>query len=261
MVDPSNGGTFSPVRILEVPSFGPIAEYYDDLMGQVPYEMWADYFELLLLTMEKSPKSMLDVCCGTGTVAELMCKRGYEVSGIDLSEPMIIEAQRKAAEMAFPIEYRACDAANFDFGRQFDAAYSFFDSFNYITDLGHLEKAFINIARHLPAGAPLIFDLNTPFAFEQKMFDQEDTRKKTTVKYKWRGDYDARTRIIRVEMDFWVGDKEFKEVHVQRAHSRDEIFEALWRAGFENVMAYDSYTLDPPRKRSDRVHIACVRSS
>jgi len=33
----------------------------------------------------------------------------------------------------------------------------------------------------------------------------------------------------------------------------------LAKAGFVDIQAYNSYTLDPPRKRSDRLHYAALK--
>jgi len=238
-------------------SFGPIAPFYDQLMHQVPYGMWMSYYELLLITQEVHPRKYLDVCCGTGTCAEQLAAVGNAVAGIDLSAPMIEEARRKAELAGLQIRYEAMDAASFDLGESFEAAYSFFDSFNYITDLGRLGSAFKRVAAHLDPGGSFIFDLNTAYAFEKKMFDQEDTRKKTAVQYKWVGDYDATSRVIHVHMTFWVDGKEFREVHIQRAHREEEVIDLLLAANFTDIVVYDAYTLEPPRKKSDRVHVAC----
>jgi len=241
--------------------FGPIAPFYDQLMHTVPYDMWMEYYLLLLETRECHPQRVLDVCCGTGSVAEMLAAKGYEVSGIDIAPAMIKEAQRKAALLGLDIEYKAEPAQSFKFDQPFDSAYSFFDSLNYIIDLGELRKAIQNVGDHLNAGGMFVFDLNTEYAFTQKMFDQQDTRKKSAVKYQWKGDYDKSTKVIHVNMDFWFEDKQYHEVHIQRAHTRDEIFEMLMEAGFEELTVFDAYTLDPPRKNSDRVHYRAMKGA
>jgi ubiquinone/menaquinone biosynthesis C-methylase UbiE len=240
-------------------SFGPVAPYYDELMSEVPYDMWAGYYRLLLEQIGAKPRSLLDVCCGTGNVAELLAAEGFEVTGFDLSKPMIAQAKKKAREKGLPIAYTAADAAKLDLGRTFDAAYSFFDSLNYITDPQKLHGAIGRVAAHLPKGGSFVFDVNTAYAFENKMFDQQDTRRATRLKYKWRGAYDSATRLIKVTMKFWHEGGEFEETHVQRAYSDEELREFLGDAEMRVEHVYESYTLDRPRATSDRLHYVAIK--
>lgn len=241
-------------------AFGPVAPYYDHLMSTVPYRMWVGYYLLLLSHQDVHPKTMLDVCCGTGNMCELMQDEGFQLFGVDISAPMIEEARRKAKEHFLPIEYECMDAATFELNRTFDAAFSFYDSLNNITDRNRLQMAFNSVARHLKPGGSWIFDMNTAFAFEQHMFDQQNLKPGADLRYKWVGDWDPQSRIITVNMKFWFHDQEFEEVHIQRAYEQDDVREMLLTAGFEDIHIYNSYSLDPPRKRSDRVHFACIRS-
>jgi SAM-dependent methyltransferase len=240
-------------------SFGPIAPYYDRLMRDVPYDMWAGYYRLLLAQLGSSPKTLLDVCCGTGTLAELLACDGFTVTGFDVSAPMVAEAVRKAKEKGLNIEYRVSNAAELDLGRRFDGAYSFFDSLNYITDPEDLRSAIRRVGEHVEPSGSFIFDVNTAYAFEKRMFDQKDMRKASRLKYEWRGDYDPATRLIEVKMDFWYAGEPFSEVHVQRAYTDDELSSYLDEAGFDVERVYESYTLDPPRAASDRLHYVAVR--
>jgi len=242
-----------------VPSFGPVAPYYDELMKTVPYRMWAGYFQLLLSQQGISPKKVLEVCCGTGTLCEILAKEGYEMSGFDLSAAMIAEAKSKARRHKLDIKYTVADAVHFFLGETFDAAFSFFDSLNYIVEPPRLQSALHSIGQHLKPGGSFIFDLNTAYAFEQKMFDQKNLRTNSRLRYDWHGEFDKETRIIRVEMKFWHEGEAFEEVHLQRAYSEEEVRSMLANAGFEQVKAFTSYSLDPVRATSDRVHYSCVR--
>ncbi len=239
-------------------AFGPIAPHYDVLMASVPYGMWAGYYRLLLATIEHDPDTLLDVCCGTGNLAEIMADSGYVVTGFDISPGMIEEARRKSKSRDVQIEYRVADARTVDLGAMFDGAFSFFDSLNYIVELEGFRSAVARVARHLGPGGSFVFDLNTAYAFEAAMFDQVELRRNAKIRYKWTGDYDPATRIINVDMRFWRDGEEITETHVQRAHSDQEVREALADAGFDQVRVFESYTLDPPRRRSDRVHYAAM---
>jgi SAM-dependent methyltransferase len=238
--------------------FGPIAPYYDDLMRRVPYYMWANYYRLLLAHQGVSARRLLDVCCGTGSVAELLTDERFEVTGIDISAPMIEVARQKALESGREVRYEVADACVFDLGERFDAAYSFFDSLNYITDPADLRAAIARVAAHLLPGGSFVFDLNTEFAFAAKLFDQHDMKKSAPIRYKWVGHWDPGTRLIRVDMEFWRGKEWFTETHWQRAYSDEEIRGYLADAGFGRIECFESYTLDRPRAKSDRVHYAAI---
>ena len=190
----------------------------------------------------------------------MLTESGYQVTGFDLSEPMIEVARQKAEERNLAIDYHVADARTLDLAQTFEGAFSFFDSLNYITTAEGLREAILSVGRHVEPGGSFIFDLNTEFAFEQNMFDQEDLRRRALIRYQWEGTYDRPSRIITVEMKFWRGDEEIREEHIQRAHRDEEVREFLTEAGFDSVRAFDSYTLDPPRKRSDRVHYVARRA-
>jgi ubiquinone/menaquinone biosynthesis C-methylase UbiE len=240
-------------------SFGAVAPYYDELMKSVPYQMWCSYYLLLLAHQCQHPKSVLDVCCGSGTMCELLTKEGFELSGVDLSEGMISQAIRKAKRKKLSIDYHVGDAASFELGRQFDAAFSFFDSLNNILEPRRLQDAFDRVYGHLQPGGSWIFDVNTAYAFEAQMFDQQNLRPNAKLRYKWTGTWNPQDRTIAVDMRFWYRDESFREIHRQRAYEREEIEAMLKKSGFVSIRAFHSYTLNPPRLRSDRVHYMALK--
>jgi len=73
-------------------SYGPLASSYDALTGDVPYGEFADYYEQLLSREGKDNLTLLDLCCGTGTLTYMMAERGHEMIGVDLSEEMLAVA-------------------------------------------------------------------------------------------------------------------------------------------------------------------------
>ncbi|RYG26223.1 class I SAM-dependent methyltransferase [bacterium] len=239
-------------------SFGPVAPYYDELMRSVPYRMWTSYYLLLLAHQGVRPTKVLDVCCGTGTMCEMLVEEGKELSGFDLSPGMIERAREKAAKKKLDIRYEVADARTVDMGEQYDAAFSFFDSLNNILEPEGLFQSFQRVAEHLPSGGSWIFDLNTAYAFEEQMFDQH-SGPRAKLKYNWIGTYDKASRIITVDMHFEYKGEEFYEVHRQRAHPKDEVESMLKEAGFGEIRAFHSYTLNPVRLKSDRIHYTCIR--
>lgn len=255
------GVSVQSVRMSTHASFTRIAPHYDTLMRGVPYRMWVSYFELLCEMVGHKPKRVLDACCGTGTVCRLLAAKGLSVTGVDKSSAMILAAKEKAEMTGLDITFYAQDLAEMNLPETFDTALSFFDSLNYITEPERLRAALQRIAAHLEPDGLLVFDLNTEYAFVSKLFDQEVLTKGAPVRYKWRSSYDEATKLCTVRMEFWTEDppESFTEVHVQRAHSSEEIRSWLKEAGFGDIRAYHSYSLERPRPTSDRVHYMARR--
>ncbi|EKQ53369.1 MAG: methylase involved in ubiquinone/menaquinone biosynthesis [Methanobacterium sp. Maddingley MBC34] len=63
---------------------------------------------------------ILDVGCGTGRHAIELAKRGYSVTGVDLSENMLNKAREKAIDAGVPIDFQIADARNLQFEDEFD---------------------------------------------------------------------------------------------------------------------------------------------
>ena len=76
-------------------SYGALAWYYDELTRDVPYELFADYYERLFAEDGGEFRLLLDLCCGTGSLPCLMARRGYEMIGADASPEMLMEAMAK----------------------------------------------------------------------------------------------------------------------------------------------------------------------
>ncbi len=73
------------------------------------------------LQFDKTLK-VLDVGCGTGRHSIELTKRGYAVTGIDLSESQLERAREKARDNDLEIDFLNLDARNLPFNKEFDVA-------------------------------------------------------------------------------------------------------------------------------------------
>ena len=73
------------------------------------------------INYDKAAK-ILDVGCGTGRHSIELSKRGYSVTGIDLSESQLQRAQQKASAQSLTIDFQKHDARNPHFSNGFDLA-------------------------------------------------------------------------------------------------------------------------------------------
>ena len=67
-------------------------------------------------------KIILDIACGTGRHSIELAKRGYSVSGFDLSEAQLSLANNKARQAGVSVEFFKQDARNFNFANQYNLA-------------------------------------------------------------------------------------------------------------------------------------------
>lgn len=233
--------------------FKSLAEYYDDLMAGVPYRLWVNYIEDILTRLDYKPRTILDVACGTGNVSEILASRGYEVVGTDIAADMIEVAKTKKGG----VEYHVQDIAELDLGRKFDLVISLFDSLNYVTDPQHLARGIKRVGEHTMDGGLFIFDVNTIYALSNHFFDQMNLSSDHYPHYVWKSEYDHSTRLCRVDMTFEVIEdgkpRQFKEVHMQRGYTLEELSRMLSEAGFEVVDIWHAYRFRKPTRRSDRV--------
>ncbi len=76
------------------------------------------------IEQELASKSLkvIDVGCGTGRHSIELTRRGYQVTGIDLSESQLNYAKEKAKQSDLKIDFQKHDARNLPFVGEFDAA-------------------------------------------------------------------------------------------------------------------------------------------
>ena len=102
------------------------AYYYDEVYQDLDYKLWLDFIEPYLSVSS----SILDVACGTGTLAILLKLKGYDVEGLDLSDSIIEIAKEKSKINHLSIPFYVADMTNFKLEKTYDMVTCFFDSFN-----------------------------------------------------------------------------------------------------------------------------------
>jgi ubiquinone/menaquinone biosynthesis C-methylase UbiE len=245
--------------------FTAIAPHYDALMRGVPYRQWVRYLHQLLDARNAKPRRVLDLACGTGNVAEILAASGYEVTGVDLSEPMIESARKKAEKRGLRIDYLVQNAAEMELtGAPFDLCVSLFDSINYILDPADLRKAIRRVHAHLAPGALFIFDINSEFALANSFFDQDNLMTNERLRYVWRSSFDPDSRQCAIRMRFFLRgrdgvDQEFREVHRQFAYREEELRDMLTEAGFAAIETFHAYSLRPVGPTTDRIFFVAQR--
>jgi len=79
--------------------------------------------DFILAELELPLKScILDIGCGTGRHAVELVKRGYQITGVDISAGMLAEARKTAKQAKVDVKWVQADAVKFTSAKKFDAA-------------------------------------------------------------------------------------------------------------------------------------------
>ncbi len=132
---------------------------------------WADEFledvregfESFFLPRLPPGSRVLDVCCGTGQLARLLCARRFEVVGVDGSQEMLALARKNAPGAQF----EQSDVRGSAPAGPFRAAVALFDSVNHFASRGEVGAVFRNVFKALEPGGLFLFDVNTQEGFQE----------------------------------------------------------------------------------------------
>jgi ubiquinone/menaquinone biosynthesis C-methylase UbiE len=108
----------------------------------------------------ESDATVLDLGCGTGRTTGVLDEMGFEVVGVDVSEPMVSRARQ-----LFPdIEFRSGDARDLQFDdERFDYVLFSFNGLDYVKPEGDRYVALREIWRVLKPGGTFAFSSHNPF--------------------------------------------------------------------------------------------------
>ncbi len=134
--------------------------------------------DFLLQLYPVSPgASFLDVGCGTGRHALELARRGYKVTGVDLSEGMLKVAREKAAEEGLEVEFIHADAKTFALDKAFDYAVCLCEGGLGLLDAGedaerHDKAIFERVHAHLKPNAPFICTVLNAYNLVRRLKDE-----------------------------------------------------------------------------------------
>jgi SAM-dependent methyltransferase len=217
-------------------SFDYSAKFYDLLYKDKDYEREVDFLEKIFLSFGR-PDSVLEVGCGTGNYTQILHRRGYNITGLDISENMIRVARQKC-DCAFQVG----DIRNVSMGGKFDACIAMFAVMGYMVNNSDMVKALNNIRAHLKTNGLFVFDVWNGLAVmrtlpEVRVKEVEDSKNRVLrIAYPR---LEAFSHVCRVDYKLLVLDKnegtfeEFDETHNVRFYFPQEIKFFLESAGFE----------------------------
>jgi SAM-dependent methyltransferase len=239
-----------------------LAPFYDDFTAHHDYDSWTAELESLARDCGLTGSRLLDVGCGTGKSFLPFLRRGWAVTGCDLSAGMVELARAKAPAARLEV----CDMRTLPSLGAFDLVCCIDDGLNYLTDPRDVSSALAGMRRNLAPGGLALFDVNT-LATYRGFFASSTVVAGDDRVFVWRGETpaDAREGVLAAAtlMAFARGGgeswKRTDSLHRQRHHPPALVREALRTTGFETVAVYGQGLDGRPRPGLDeRRHTKAV---
>lgn len=236
------------------------AQVYDIFMDNIPYEEWSEYIIGLLKEYNVDNGLVLDLGCGTGSLTEILAKKGYDMIGIDNAEEMLDIAMEKKFDSELDILYLLQDMREFELYGTVRAIISICDSMNYILEEDDLLQVFKLVNNYLDPSGVFIFDLNTIYKYEQLLGERVIAENRDECSFIWDNYYDRDTCINEYDLALFIKEEDdlyrkFEETHYQKAYDLKTIQNLIEKAGMEFVGAYDAFTKNPPKEDSERIYV------
>ena len=230
--------------------FGPdyLSLYDDYLAERTPIEV--DQLEVLLEL--QPPAKIVDLACGQGRHGIELGRRGYAVTGVDLSTYLLDVAAARARAAQVRLRLVHGDMREPLAGGRFDVALSLFTSFGYFDDEAENLKVLRSAAGMLVPGGRLLLEvLNGQREREQFEPRQWFSVGKTAVMEQRQLDQSGRRLVV--ERTVSTPNARQTDVHAIRIYSGSEVEEALREAGFREVELYGDWNGEPLTGMSTRV--------
>jgi SAM-dependent methyltransferase len=229
-----------------------VAQDYGEAFAAVYNRHWAwfgehvaprlrDHYEMVRSAVKPPADAcILDLACGTGQLALHFLEAGYDVTGIDLSLPMLRHAVSNCDRFVRARRARFVQAEMTSFGlaAEFGLVTSTYDALNHLAHLAALRTCFAQVAAVLAPGGMFIFDLNTAVGLRRwgnvSVQDEEELFLLT------RGLYDEVTARAWTQITGFARSdrgcyRRFEEVVFNSAFALDDVGEMARDVGFKEL--------------------------
>ena len=216
-------------------AYSALAGWFEYLNADCDYDSWSQYLYRRLCDAGVAGGRGMDIGCGSGAFTRAFARRGFEMTGYDVSAEMLTAAESLARREGVRAQYILSDARRIrPVGGKADFALCVNDCLNYIPQ-SDVPAFFARVASALRRGGAFLFDVSSAHKLRDTIGNNAFCEDRDEVAWMWFN----RLHEDRVEMDVTLfvreGDGRFSrrdEHHTQYIHKQDDLVSAARGAGF-----------------------------
>jgi SAM-dependent methyltransferase len=216
------------------PNYDLLAQGYNEVYAESLSEHTMSILEQLMLPYLPEAASILDLCCGTGQLAQKFLIKGYQITGIDRCEEMLRYARKNALGGKFILG----DAYSFELPQSFQGVISMY-ALNYVMNLKELINIFQNVEKTLQKNGLFVFNLRLEEEF--KLYWNGSKTRIIRDNYAWISHqiYNPKEKIGQIKITgfqrLYGNWKPVEQTLLEKSYSCGEIESSLKSVGFKEV--------------------------
>lgn len=258
------------------------AQVYDEFMDETPYEEWCTFLAGMLEkygvqemqehdinvindNLRQERNTILDLGCGTGTLTELLARKGYDMIGVDNAQEMLQIAMDKRDRSGLDILYLLQDMREFELYGAVGAVISVCDSINYLLEEEDILQTFRLVHNYLYPGGVFIFDFNTVYKYANIIGDATIAENREDCSFIWENYYHQEEEINEYDLTIFARNKgeerflRFQETHYQRGYQLEQMCRLVKEAGLSVMETLDADTHDAVTPVSERIYVVAKK--
>ena len=238
-------------------TYGEYAQVYDQ-SGQIAFSIkMLPYLERLLNRHPATGKTLLELACGTGTVAVALAGAGWRVYAVDGSADMLAQARAKVGEEQLALFWSQQDMRRVTLPERVHLATCLYDSLNYMLTSDDLLAVFRRVFGLLRPGGLFLFDMNTAWVMANQWNGETYCTDSDDLTVILQSHYDGQRQRTSVVGTCFVrvGDLHHKivEQHIEQAYPSEQIATLLTDAGFRLEAHYECFSFRAPTCVTPRI--------
>ncbi len=230
---------------------------YDEVMDDSLYQKWLDFS---LRHLPANDLNLLELACGTGALAVAFAKAGFSVTGLDLSEEMLMLAQDRAISEETEIQFVAGDMLDLQDIGTYQAVTCFSDSLCYMKNEEQVQQVFQGVYDLLEEKGTFIFDVHSLYQMDKLFPDYSFHDQTEDFAFLWDSYAGELPHSIEHFLTFFVKVGEYferiDELHQERTYPLETYMDMLSKVGFQcNI--YADFEDEAPTETSKRWFFVC----